>query len=403
MKKKKDKPQIFICYAKKDRQSASELNELLTIAGAKPWIDFLDLLPGDDWEKEIKVAVANSDGFVVCLSKGFNEVGFRQTEIRWALKALDKRPPGKGFIIPYVLEPCEIPAWCENIHVSDPSTPTAPEDLIRAVNKHCKVQLDFEIAAPTTSGFRNREPPFPSLSDELTILLTSNDLKGIEKYYQGSPLDRKVKLQETVLTSLSAWRSEIDEKGGDLKKLLMLWDRNNMFMREGIPILIHLVKHGLLGHPQEVELRRLCLRILSKIGNTGTVAGLFNDLLHDPDYTDIALRFLTRRRSSNFVWAFPISIKAMNGIPRKTPLKRAVKLIFREDLASGSARFKVIEEVLRKSDNVSIKEMLYCLVDWLGLQLQFLHDGDIAILFPRSSVRHVDLYTVGRLSSSILT
>ncbi|MCB9112049.1 MAG: toll/interleukin-1 receptor domain-containing protein [Anaerolineales bacterium] len=56
-----------------------------------------------------KKAVRETDVVVVCLSKQFNQAGFRQKEVRLAL-ALDtamEQPEGEIFIIPARLEECD--------------------------------------------------------------------------------------------------------------------------------------------------------------------------------------------------------------------------------------------------------------------------------------------------------
>ena len=49
---------------------------------------------------EIRKAVREVDVVVVCLSKQFNQTGFRQKEVRIALEEADKKPEGEIFIIP---------------------------------------------------------------------------------------------------------------------------------------------------------------------------------------------------------------------------------------------------------------------------------------------------------------
>lgn len=131
------RPKVFICHANEDAKIARELYQHLTAAGADPWLDKKKLVLGDDWEREIKKAVAGADAFVVCLRPGFDDVGFRQKEVRWAIEALQLRPPGRGFIIPFIIEPCEIPDWCVPFHAGgDLSKPTSVGELLRAVAKH---------------------------------------------------------------------------------------------------------------------------------------------------------------------------------------------------------------------------------------------------------------------------
>lgn len=71
------------------------------------WLDKEKLLPGADWEYEIRKAVRESDVVIVCLSRQFNQAGFRQREVRIALEEADKKPEGEIFIVPARLEECD--------------------------------------------------------------------------------------------------------------------------------------------------------------------------------------------------------------------------------------------------------------------------------------------------------
>ncbi|MCA9226744.1 MAG: toll/interleukin-1 receptor domain-containing protein [Planctomycetales bacterium] len=132
-------PHVFISYAKQDEDKAEEIFQCLERAGTVPWLDKRRLVLGDDWEQEIKNAVLSADAVVVCLRPGFDDIGFRQQEVRWAIEALQKRPPGRGFIIPFIIEPCSLPDWCQRLHAGgDISKPSSLDDLLKAVGKHCK-------------------------------------------------------------------------------------------------------------------------------------------------------------------------------------------------------------------------------------------------------------------------
>lgn len=75
--------------------------------GVDAWLDKEKLLPGADWEYEIRKAVREADVVVVCLSKQFNQAGFRQKEVRLALDTAMEKPEGEIFIIPARLEECD--------------------------------------------------------------------------------------------------------------------------------------------------------------------------------------------------------------------------------------------------------------------------------------------------------
>jgi formylglycine-generating enzyme required for sulfatase activity len=98
---------VFLCHARADRDPVRGLYTRLTQDGVDVWLDKAKLLPGQDWELEIRRAVREADVVVVCLSKQFNQAGFRQKEVRLALDTAMEKPEGEIFIIPARLEECE--------------------------------------------------------------------------------------------------------------------------------------------------------------------------------------------------------------------------------------------------------------------------------------------------------
>src|SRR4051812_26836499 len=131
-------PRVFISYAKNEIGPVLSVAEELKQAGASVWLDRWNLVQGDMWESEVESAVKSADAFVPCLSNEYNSNGYRQKEIRLALEAADRRPLGRGFIVPYILEPCKIPAWCGPINVGNPGERTSIPDLLRGIDRHCE-------------------------------------------------------------------------------------------------------------------------------------------------------------------------------------------------------------------------------------------------------------------------
>ena len=75
-----------------------------------PWLDEENLLPGQDWQREIPRAVRQSDAVIVCLSRGsINRAGYVQKEIKFALDVANEQPEDTIFLIPLKLEECEMP------------------------------------------------------------------------------------------------------------------------------------------------------------------------------------------------------------------------------------------------------------------------------------------------------
>ncbi|MGH9765661.1 MAG: toll/interleukin-1 receptor domain-containing protein, partial [Blastocatellia bacterium] len=91
---------VFLCHAVGDKPAVRELYRKLSASGYQPWLDEEDLLPGQDWEREISIAVKTSDVVLVCLSRAsITKQGFVQKEIKFALDVADRQPEGTIFVI----------------------------------------------------------------------------------------------------------------------------------------------------------------------------------------------------------------------------------------------------------------------------------------------------------------
>ncbi len=124
---------VFLCHAHADRDAVRALYTRLTNDGVDAWLDKVKLLPGQDWELEIKKAVREADVVVVCLSKQFNQAGFRQKEVRLALDTAMEKPEGEIFIIPARLEECETLESLRKWHWVDLFEGDGYERLMRAL------------------------------------------------------------------------------------------------------------------------------------------------------------------------------------------------------------------------------------------------------------------------------
>ena len=101
---------VFLCHSSGDKPAIRDLYQRLQAEGIQPWLDEEDLLPGQDWDREIRKAVRAADVVLVCLSKSsVNKAGFVQKEIKLALDIADEQPEGSIFLIPVKLEECTVP------------------------------------------------------------------------------------------------------------------------------------------------------------------------------------------------------------------------------------------------------------------------------------------------------
>lgn len=101
---------IFLCHASADKPIVRRLYRYLKRYGVQPWLDELDLIPGQDWQIEIPNAIYASDVIIVCLSKNsVDKEGYVQKEITYALDHAMEKPEGTIFIVPVKLEECNVP------------------------------------------------------------------------------------------------------------------------------------------------------------------------------------------------------------------------------------------------------------------------------------------------------
>jgi SOS-response transcriptional repressor LexA len=105
------KLKVFLCHSKDDKLKVRKLYKRLIADGFDAWLDEEKLMPGQDWDLEIRKAVRNSDTVIVCLSNSSTtKEGYIQKEIRIALDVADEKPEGTIFLIPVRLEKCNVPA-----------------------------------------------------------------------------------------------------------------------------------------------------------------------------------------------------------------------------------------------------------------------------------------------------
>jgi hypothetical protein len=80
---------MFVSYASEDRVQVKEIYDGLRLAGYDPWMDSVDIVGGENWERTIERALHNVDLFLACLSSNsVQKRGFLQKELLQALGKL---------------------------------------------------------------------------------------------------------------------------------------------------------------------------------------------------------------------------------------------------------------------------------------------------------------------------
>lgn len=126
---------IFICHSSADKPSVRALHRRLTADGFAPWLDELDLLPGQNWEREIQKAIRASDIVLVCLSRdSITRRGYVQKEIGLVLDEADHIPDDTLFVIPARLEECAVPQRLSRWHWVDLFSDEGYQRLQRALD-----------------------------------------------------------------------------------------------------------------------------------------------------------------------------------------------------------------------------------------------------------------------------
>lgn len=124
----------FICHSWADKPAVRDLYRRLQNDGFAPWLDEEDLLPGQEWRKEIRRAVESADVVLVCLSRSsVTRQGFVHQEIGYALDVAAEQPEGTIFIIPVRLEECDVPERLETWHWVNLYEDRGYANLVRAL------------------------------------------------------------------------------------------------------------------------------------------------------------------------------------------------------------------------------------------------------------------------------
>lgn len=128
------KIRVFLCHSSMDKAIVRELFSRLSRCFVDTWFDEKSLLGGEDWEGEIRKELKRSDIVIVCLSRqSISRPGFLQKEIRYALDRAEEMPEGSIFIIPLVLEKCDVPERFQKWHWIDYTQEDAWERLMRSI------------------------------------------------------------------------------------------------------------------------------------------------------------------------------------------------------------------------------------------------------------------------------
>ena len=154
-----DAPRIFLSYTRVDAGQVRSLYGRLSEAGFRPWMDKVDILPGELWENSIERAIRESDFFLVCLSpNSVNRRGQIQREIKQALDLWEEKLEDDIFLIPARLEDCEVPETLSSFQWVDLFLEEDWDMLVRAVRVGMERRAKSETARQKAEAELRRTP-----------------------------------------------------------------------------------------------------------------------------------------------------------------------------------------------------------------------------------------------------
>jgi TIR domain len=201
--KRPDGGRVFMCHASEDKLAVRDLYKRLTASGYRPWLDEEDLLPGQNWDREITRAVRAAQVVLVCLSKRSEKRGYVQKEIRRALDVAEEQPEGTIFLIPVRLEDCAVPDRLAAWHWVDLHSERGYSKLEAALESAMRQMLPqreaaaqvsaqaeqlFERARPVAEAYERlrREPAGPERTARMTELVDSVRASARESSWDGA-------------------------------------------------------------------------------------------------------------------------------------------------------------------------------------------------------------------------
>lgn len=179
--------QVFISYAKEDNAFAEKLHRDLQQVGVKPWLDSVDLIPGQNWDMVISKAIRESRYFIALLSsRSVGKKGYVQKEIRDALKIAQEYSPDKIYIIPLRIDDCK-PTFgdIDKLQIGDlfPDYEKGVKELLRvfeyeSVEKPALTKVDIGLRVGTIKKLSDKGFGFV-VNDKWEYFFHSMELVGV--------------------------------------------------------------------------------------------------------------------------------------------------------------------------------------------------------------------------------
>jgi len=136
---------VFISYAREDSKIAEFVFDFLVLYHHDPWLDKRKLLPGQQWDDEIKLALKKTDFIILLFSKtSVSKRGYVQREFKLALDYCKEKLDSDIFIIPCKIDDCEIPEKFSKYQYIDLRNPASLGLLLGALDLQRKRYINSD-------------------------------------------------------------------------------------------------------------------------------------------------------------------------------------------------------------------------------------------------------------------
>jgi hypothetical protein len=119
--------QVFVSYSREDFGAVRRLVHQLEQEGLRIWVDFQEILPGQNWKHETRKAIRDSRYFLACCSRhSVVSRGYVHSELLEALEIAREYPVGTIHIIPVLLDDVPIDMLPEPLRERHVCSPLGP-------------------------------------------------------------------------------------------------------------------------------------------------------------------------------------------------------------------------------------------------------------------------------------
>lgn len=239
---------VVLAYASQDKDKALEIYKKLSVyEWIEPWIGAEELLGGDDWRLTIEQTIEEANVVLVCLSNiSITKEGYVQREIHYALDISMEKPAGTTYLLPILLEKCEIPRSLKDFKNFYVPNKNEFSEMIDLLQKRLEQINSYE--SPYNVGKRQISLT-TQLNRPLKIFLSYShtDLKDVQKLYERLKKDgMDVWFDRKIVKKDQSLRFEVQKAISESDVMIVC--QSNQFYRD-MGALARISLDELISHP----------------------------------------------------------------------------------------------------------------------------------------------------------